>query len=111
MYGYSPFERINTDEMMLASSGGNILMTCNPIIASPNLREESHVKPAELVSLLNIFGPTITDIDGSDARLYTKLTAPFFHKEITNRVWMESVAAAFDLMKVANEHSWDSRHL
>ncbi len=42
--------------MLLVSPGGNILMTCNPTAAHQILRDESYGKPAELLSLLNIFG-------------------------------------------------------
>ncbi len=94
---------------MLVSPGGNILMTCNPTAAHQILRDESYGKPAELLSLLNIFGPTITGTDGWEARLYRKITSPFFHKDTINRVWTKSVAAASDLMQVANEHSRDLR--
>jgi len=86
-------------------------MTCNPTAAHQILRDESYGKPAELLSLLNIFGPTITGTDGSEARLYRKITLPFFHKDTINRVWTKSIAAASDLMQVANEHSRDLRPL
>lgn len=96
---------------MLVSPGGNILMTCDPTAAHQILRDDSYGKPAELLSLLNIFGPTITGTDGPEARLYRKITSPFFHKDTINRVWATSVAAASDLMQVANEHSQDLRPL
>jgi len=59
-YGYSLFERINADEIMRGSPGGNILMTCNAAAARGILRDESCGKPAELLSPLSILGPTIT---------------------------------------------------
>ncbi len=67
-YGYSLFERIKADKILLVSPGGNILMTCNPTAAHQILRDESYGKLAEVLNLFNI-GPTITCTDGSEARL------------------------------------------
>lgn len=86
-------------------------MVCNPTAAHRILRDESYGKPTESLSLLNIFGPTITGNDGSEARLYRKITPPFFHRDTINTVWTKSVAAASDLVQVANEHGRDLRPL
>ncbi|PTB66985.1 cytochrome P450 [Trichoderma citrinoviride] len=92
--GYEPFERLKADTFLVVSPGGLILYTCDPDVNVQLFRDASFGKPAELLSLLNIYGPTITGTDGPESRLYRKVTAPFFSEKTLRRVFVQSVSAA-----------------
>ena len=49
-------------------------------------RENMVDKPQELIKQLNFFGPTITGTDGEEARLYRKITTPFFNEKTLQNV-------------------------
>jgi cytochrome P450 len=92
--GYEPFERLQADTFMAVSPGGLILYTCDPDVNVQLFRDASFGKPAELLSILNVYGPTITGTDGPESRLYRKVTAPFFSDKTLRRVFAQSVSAA-----------------
>ena len=79
---------------------GRLLLTCNPNVSLQFLRNPAVGKPLELMALLNIFGPHITGTDGQEARLYRRITAPFFNEDIMHRVWDTSVSAAGTILPV-----------
>lgn len=76
--GYEPFEQVGSDTFLTVASGGIILYTCDADVSSQLFRNSQLGKPAHLMSLLEIFGPTITSTDGAESRLYRRITAPFF---------------------------------
>ena len=106
-----PFKNIGSDTFILVSPGQNTLITCDPTFTHHIFRDTSFGKPIELISLLNIFGPTITGTDGPETRVYRKITSPFFNEETNKRVWKESVAGAGSLMQVINKHGQDLRQV
>ncbi|TFB00211.1 Cytochrome P450 3A13 [Trichoderma ghanense] len=92
--GYEPFQRLQADTFVAVSPGGLILYTCDPDVNVQLFRDGNFGKPAELLSILNVFGPTITGTDGPESRLYRKITAPFFSEKTLRRVFVQSVSAA-----------------
>ncbi|KUI67226.1 Cytochrome P450 3A2 [Cytospora mali] len=96
--GYEPFERVKADTFLAVSPGGLILYTCDPDVNTQLFRDGSFGKPAELMSILNIYGPTITGTDGPESRLYRKITGPFFSESTLRRVFVQSVSGATILL-------------
>lgn len=92
--GYAPFERARTDTFLAVSPGGLVLYTCDPEVTTHLFRDGRFGKPAELISILNIYGPTMTGTDGPKSRLYRKITGPFFSKKTLRRVFLQSVSGA-----------------
>ncbi len=108
-YGYKPFKEFGADTIMIVTPSGNILITCDPEAAGQLFRNKSLGKPAELMGILNVFGPTITGTDGQEARLYRKITSPFFNEETMYRVWEKSVSSAEALLHVIQGHNEELR--
>lgn len=92
--GYEPFERVQADTFLAVSPEGLILYTCDPDVTTQLFRDGGFGKPAELMSILNIYGPTITGTDGAESRLYRKITSPFFSEHTLRRVFTRSVSGA-----------------
>ncbi|KAL6873063.1 cytochrome P450 [Trichoderma novae-zelandiae] len=92
--GYEPFERLQANTFLAVSPGGLILYTCDPDVNVQLFRDASFGKPAELLSILNVYGPTITGTDGPESRLYRKVTGPFFTETTLRRVFAQSVSGA-----------------
>lgn len=97
--GYEPFERVKADTFLAVSPGGLILYTCDPDVTTQLFLDGSFGKPAELMSILNIYGPTITGTDGPESRLYRKVAGPFFSEHTLRRVFTQSVAGAEMLLE------------
>lgn len=85
------------------SPNGNILYTADPDAANQILRGNAFGKPADLMRILNVFGPTITGTDGEETRLYRKVAAPFFNEHTLAQVWKKSIEGAEMAMKVVFE--------
>ena len=98
--GYVPFSNVGVDSLMIVSPNNNILVTGDPNAAHQIFQNSAFGKPRELLGMLNIFGPTLTGTDGPEARLYRKLTAPFFNQTTMNKVWMTSLGSAKVLAKL-----------
>ncbi|KAF2972660.1 hypothetical protein GQX73_g870 [Xylaria multiplex] len=92
--GYEPFERLKSDTFLAVSPGGLILYTCDPDVNVQLFRDGNFGKPVKLMSLLNVYGPTITGTDGPESRLYRKITGPFFSENTLRRVFVQSVSGA-----------------
>ena len=107
--GYTPFQEIGSDTIILVSPNGNTLTTCDPALTHHMFKDTSFGKPIELMSLLNIFGPTVTGTDGPEARLYRKVTSPFLNEETNKSVWKHTVSGAGSLAQVINEHGQNLR--
>ena len=59
------------------------------------------------MDLLNLFGPTITGATNREARLYRKVTSPFFTENNLQKMWSQSLTGGEALLKVlvkAQEH-------
>ena len=104
-YGYEPFARVGCDTFVAVSSVKNILWTCDPeAIMELTARHSNLPKPADLMQILNIFGPTLTASEGAEFRRYRKLAAPFFNEETHAKVWETSLVKTQQLVS-----KWSSR--
>ncbi|KAI4264426.1 MAG: hypothetical protein L6R42_000462 [Xanthoria sp. 1 TBL-2021] len=90
--------KLGADTFTAVSPTINIFYTCDAEVITQLLKGKSFTKPAELLQILNIFGPTMTGSDGEETRLYRRTTAPFFNKRTFQRVWTESVGSVDDLL-------------
>lgn len=84
----------------MVSSSHNVLHTCDPEVSTQFFRSSAFGKPAELLGILNIFGPTMTGTEGPETRLYRRITAPFFNEQTLNQVWQKSISNTGTLLKV-----------
>lgn len=110
-HGYEPFRDLEADTVMVVSPGGNLLLTCEPEAAQHILRDNTFGKPHKLMSILNLFGPTMTSVEDGEARLYRKRTAPFFNEKTMDQVWMKAVAGAGTLSQIIEGCHEDVRPL
>jgi hypothetical protein len=101
--GYEPFQRAGGDTFLAVSPGGVILYTCHAEASSQLFRDTRLGKPAHLMSLLNIFGPTITSTDGAESRLYRRITAPFFSEATMRDVFVGTVQGGGQLAQVLRQ--------
>ena len=108
-HGYKPFQDLQADTIMVVSPGGNLLLTCEPEACHQILRDSNVGKPHELMSLLNVFGPTMTSVADGEARLYRKMTAPFFNEKTMDQVWLKAVAGAGTLTRFIEGRHEDVR--
>ncbi|KAJ5721216.1 cytochrome P450 [Penicillium malachiteum] len=72
-------------------------------VSSQLFRDSRFGKPAHLMQILNIFGPTITGTDGAESRLYRRITAPFFNEETLRQVFEHSVQGGQELRLVLSQ--------
>ena len=57
---------LGTDTYIVVSPSQNTLITCEPEAVNQILRGKGFDKPAELIKLLNVFGPTITGAENKE---------------------------------------------
>ncbi|KAJ5636928.1 uncharacterized protein N7484_010241 [Penicillium longicatenatum] len=96
--GYEPFRRARADTFLAVSPGGVIFYTCDPGVSTQILHDGRLGKPAHLMSLLNLFGPTMTSSDGAEHRLYRRIAAPFFTDTTMQEVFVGSVQGGAHLV-------------
>ncbi|KAJ5720785.1 cytochrome P450 [Penicillium malachiteum] len=101
--GYEPFERVGVDTFLAVSPGGIILYTCDADVSSQLFRDGRFGKPAHLMQILNIFGPTMTGTDGAESRLYRRIAAPFFNEATLRQVFSHSVEGGRELQLVLRQ--------
>ncbi|PLB51305.1 cytochrome P450 [Aspergillus steynii IBT 23096] len=97
--GYEPFAKVGADTFLTVSPGDIVLYTCDPDVSSQLLHDQRFGKPAHLMGVLNIFGPTIAGTDGPESRFYRRIAAPFFTQQTIQRVFTLSVAGGKQLGK------------
>lgn len=108
-HGYQPFEDIGADTFLAVSPGGIILYTCDADVSTQLFRDGSFGKPAGLMKILNVFGPTMTGTDGPEARLYRRITAPFFNEATLRNVFRQSVQGGKELLLVLAQTTVDDK--
>ncbi|PYH91563.1 cytochrome P450 [Aspergillus ellipticus CBS 707.79] len=101
--GYEPFERVGADTFLAVSPGGLILYTCDAEVSTQLFRDGRFGKPAHLMQVLNIFGPTMTGTDGAESRLYRRIAAPFFNEATMRQVFSHSVQGGEALVPVLSQ--------
>ncbi|GKZ27117.1 hypothetical protein AbraIFM66951_004165 [Aspergillus brasiliensis] len=92
--GYTPFEQIGADTFLAVSPGGFVLYTCDCDVSTQLFQDGRFGKPAHLMKVLNIYGPTMTGTDGPESRLYRRLTAPFFREDTLRHVFTHTIEGA-----------------
>ena len=97
--GYEPFALLDTDTVIMVSSGGNVLWTCDPeAIVQFSGRHHDFVKPVEMMGMLNMYGPNITATEGEESRRYRKIAGPAFNDRTHGCVWTESIGQTAALL-------------
>ena len=70
-------------------------MTCDTHLIKQVLSQAHNFHaPVEVLSLYNLYGPTLAASEGEQWRLYRKITTPFFNKKTYGVVWRESLEKA-----------------
>lgn len=69
-----------------------MLLTCDVHLIKQVLnRAHDFHAPVEVLSLYNLYGPTLAASEGDQWRLYRKLSTPFFNSRTYRKVWKESL--------------------
>ncbi len=72
-----------------------MLLTCDAHLIRQVLnRAHDFHAPVEVLSLYNLYGPTLAASEGEQWRLYRKISTPFFNTRTHARVWRESLEKA-----------------
>lgn len=70
-------------------------MTCDTHLAKEVLsRSQDFHAPVEVLSLYNLYGPTLAASEGEAWRRYRKISTPFFNSKTHEMVWKESLEQA-----------------
>ena len=70
-------------------------MTCDVHLVKQVLgRAHDFHAPVEVLSLYNIYGPTLAASEGEQWRLYRRISTPFFNTKTHRMVWKESLENA-----------------
>ena len=98
--GHEPFAKAGSDTILVVSSSGNVLWTCDAE-ATMQFSKQHHdyVKPVNMMGMLNMYGPTITATEGEENRLYRRITAPTFNESTHSLAWNESLKQATAMLK------------
>lgn len=100
---YEPFERNGSDTFLTVAPGGIILYNCDPNVSSQLFHDGRLGKPDHLLSILEIFGPTITSTDGAESRLYRRITSHFFSDATMQKIFVGSVKGSGHLIDVLRQ--------
>ena len=80
-----------------------MLVTCDVHLIKQVLgRANDFHAPVEVLSLYNLYGPTLAASEGEQWRLYRKISTPFFNSKTHGMVWKESLEKA---ERVSNQWS------
>ncbi|KAL8850955.1 MAG: hypothetical protein Q9221_004155 [Calogaya cf. arnoldii] len=72
-----------------------MLLTCDVHLIKQVLsRAHDFHAPVEVLSLYNLYGPTLAASEGEQWRLYRRISTPFFNNRTHSRVWKESLEKA-----------------
>lgn len=104
-YGHTAFAGIGTDTVIAVSAWGNILHTCDAEASAQLFQGSTFEKPAKLLALLNIYGPTMTGTEHQETRLYRKVAAPFFNEKTMRKTWDVTVQDAQTLGTVLSRNT------
>ncbi|KAL8907500.1 MAG: hypothetical protein Q9207_001367 [Kuettlingeria erythrocarpa] len=85
---------IGADTFIAVSPSGNICYTCDPQLVNQLLEVGAVEKPAKLMNVLDIFGPTMTGTNNAQSKVYRRLTAPFFGEDAMRNVWAKGLEGA-----------------
>jgi hypothetical protein len=89
--GYEPFAKVGEEAFLVVSPRGIVLWTCDPHVNMQIMnRHKDFPKATDMLSILNLYGPTITASEGEEHRLYRSIAAPSFNEAMHGRVWATS---------------------
>jgi cytochrome P450 len=90
------------DAFMFATPGKNWIYLCNADTVHDIVRRERHgefARPVELLAMLDVFGPNISTMNGSDWQRQRKCTAASFNEQSNLLVWTESLRQGRQLLQ------------
>lgn len=89
---YAPFQRINSDTVLLCSPGQIVLHTCAADVISQVIsRKEDFPKPAKLYKIVDIFGPSVISTEGHEWKNYRRALSAIYTHRTYKLVWDESI--------------------
>ncbi|MCJ1478599.1 hypothetical protein MMC13_007280 [Lambiella insularis] len=87
-----PFEEVGADTFLAVAPSHNSLWTCEPeAVLQISRSKDEFSKPAKALSVLNVYGPTVTATDGEESRLYRRIVGPSFNDKTHAAVWNSSI--------------------
>ena len=90
------------DAFMFATPGKNWIYLCDADTIHDVVRRERHgefARPPELLAMLDVFGPNISTMNGSDWQRQRKCTAASFNEQSNVLVWSESLRQGQQLLQ------------
>ncbi|KAF1980242.1 hypothetical protein BU23DRAFT_562636 [Bimuria novae-zelandiae CBS 107.79] len=91
-----------SDAFMFATPGKNWIYLCDANAAQDIVRRERQgefAHPVELLAVLDVFGPNISTMNGSDWQRQRKCTAASFNEQSNLLVWTESLRQGQQLLQ------------
>jgi cytochrome P450 len=76
---------------MLATPNGNTLWTCDPVIMRQLYASPSVQMPVNLLAWLNIWGPTISTVEGETWRIHRRVITHGFNASTYEKAWKEAI--------------------
>ena len=98
--GYNPFRKARAETFIVVSPTQNMLFTCEPEAVNQFLRGNAFDKPADLLNILNILGPTMTGTSNQESHRYRKISTPFFNEDSMQNIWAQSLDGGQAALKV-----------
>ncbi|KAL8915822.1 MAG: hypothetical protein Q9172_006635 [Xanthocarpia lactea] len=102
--GYQPFKELGSDNILLSSPNGNMLWTGDPETINQIAGQGTNfVKPVELFSFFDTYGPNMQTSKGDDWRSHRKIVAPAIGPHSNAAMWQaalhESKKLLMDLLE------------
>ncbi|KAI9692657.1 MAG: hypothetical protein M1820_009491 [Bogoriella megaspora] len=89
--GYKPFEEVGSDNIMLATPFGNMLWSADQTLIHQLFTLHPKIEePVELVKFYDIWGPTVSSVDGDEWKAHRRAVTAGFGSAMNNRVWQEA---------------------
>ena len=89
--GHQPFEDAGRDTFILATPKGNMLWTCdNAVIYQLFTQHPKVEQPVEIVKFYNLWGPTISSVQGDEWKAHRRAVSAGFGTAINKIAWEEA---------------------
>lgn len=100
LYGHLPFEKYNTDLILMVSPQKNHLFVASAASISQIVTQRTQFpKPIEIYEGIDLYGKNVVSLEGSAWRLHRKITAPSFGEKNNELVWQETLVQARELVR------------
>ncbi|KAJ4289897.1 hypothetical protein N0V90_011230 [Kalmusia sp. IMI 367209] len=96
------------DAFMFATPGKNWIYLCDADAVHDIIKRERYgdfARPVELLAMLDVFGPNISTMNGSDWQRQRKCTAASFNEQSNLLVWTESLRQGQQLLQYWKDNS------